>query len=80
MYTIARYLIVFGIVLLLAGGIVYLAARSGLSLDKIPLGHLPGDIRISNKNLTCFFPIATMVILSLLLTIVLNVIVRFLNR
>ena len=80
MYSIARYLIIIGIVLLLAGGIVYLAARTGLSLDKIPLGRLPGDIRISGKNMTCFIPIATSIILSILLTIVLNVIVRFLNR
>jgi hypothetical protein len=80
MYTIARFLIIFGIVLLLAGGIVYLAGRTGLSLDKIPLGRLPGDIRVSSKNATCFFPIATSIILSILLTVVLNIIVRYLNR
>jgi hypothetical protein len=44
------------------------------------LGRLPGDIRIEREGFSCYFPIATMLVLSLLLTLLLNVIVRFLNR
>ena len=75
MLSLARILIFTGLALLLIGGLVYLAARTGL-----PLGRLPGDIRIERDNLSCFFPIVTMILLSVVLTIVLNVIVRLLNK
>jgi hypothetical protein len=71
----ARILVVMGIVLIILGGLVYLFVRIGL-----PLGHLPGDIRIQGTNLTCFIPLSSMIILSIVLTVVLNLIVRFLNR
>jgi hypothetical protein len=54
---------------------VYLAARTGL-----PIGRLPGDIRIERDNFSCSFPIVTSILLSIILTIALNVIVRFLNK
>ncbi|NLG74337.1 MAG: DUF2905 domain-containing protein [Chloroflexi bacterium] len=75
MMQIARILLILGITFIVLGGIAYLAARVNL-----PLGRLPGDIRIQNENFTCLFPLASSIILSLLLTIVLNVIVRLLNR
>ncbi len=75
MLPIARILIVTGLVLVVIGGLVYLAARTGL-----PLGRLPGDIRIERDNFTCFFPLATMIVLSVVLTLVLNIIVRLLNK
>jgi len=40
------------------------------------LGRLPGDIVIRRENVTVFVPLATMVLVSVVLTIVLNVIVR----
>ena len=52
-----------------------------LLLSKIPwLGQLPGDIRIERKGFSCFFPLATSIIISLLLTVVLNIVVRLLRR
>jgi len=75
MLSLARILIFTGLALLLIGGLVYVAARTGL-----PLGRLPGDIRIERDNFSCFFPIVTMILLSIVLTIVLNVVVRFLNK
>ena len=75
MLSLARILIFTGLALLLIGGLVYVAARTGL-----PLGRLPGDIRIERDNFSCFFPIVTMILLSVVLTIALNVIVRFLNK
>jgi hypothetical protein len=44
------------------------------------LGRLPGDIRLQGENVSCFFPLATSIIISLLLTLVLNIIIRLLNR
>jgi hypothetical protein len=46
--------------------------------SKIPfLGHLPGDISIQKGNVSFFFPIATSLIISLILTVILNLIFRF---
>ena len=74
MNYIARVLIVLGGILLLSGVTLYLVDRIGL-----PLGRLPGDIRIGNENLTCLIPLATMLILSIVLTVLLNVIIRLLR-
>jgi hypothetical protein len=75
METIARYLMLGGIALFLIGGGVYLAAKLG-----IPLGRLPGDIRIEGENGTFYFPLASSVLVSVVLTILLNVIVRLLDK
>ena len=75
MENIARFLVIGGIILILIGGGVYLAAKFG-----IPLGRLPGDIRIEGKNGSFYFPVVTSIIISILLTIVLNLIARLLNK
>lgn len=75
METIARYLVIGGILLILIGGGVFLASRMG-----IPLGRLPGDIRLERGSGLFYFPIVTSCVLSILLTIVLNIIIRFFNR
>ena len=75
MESIARYLMIGGIVLFLIGGGVYLAAKFG-----IPLGRLPGDIRIEGENGSFYFPVITSILISVILTIVLNVIVRLLKK
>jgi hypothetical protein len=75
MENIARYIMIGGIILFLIGGGVYLAAKFGL-----PLGRLPGDIRIEGENGSFYFPITTSILLSVILTIVLNVIVRLLRK
>ena len=75
MENIARWLVIGGIVLILIGGGVYLASRFG-----IPIGRLPGDIRIERGSGLFYFPIVTSCLLSIVLTIVLNIIIRFLNR
>ena len=75
MENIARYLMIGGIILFLIGGGVYLAVKFG-----IPLGHLPGDIRIEGENGSFYFPVTTSILVSVVLTIVLNVIVRLLKK
>lgn len=75
METIARYLIIGGIVLILIGGGVYLAAKFG-----IPLGRLPGDIRIEGENGSFYFPITSSILVSVVLTILFNIISRFLGK
>ncbi len=75
MENIGRYLVIAGVILIVLGAGFYLAARLGL-----PLGHLPGDIRIEGKNGSFYFPIVTSIVLSLVLTIVLNIIIRLFRR
>jgi hypothetical protein len=65
-----KVLIFFGILLIILGLIF-------LFIDKIPLlGKLPGDIRIEKKNFVFYFPLTTSIILSLVLTIIINIILR----
>jgi hypothetical protein len=71
----ARLLVILGVILVIAGGLIYLVARLGL-----PLGRLPGDIRIEQRNFTCVIALGTSILLSIILTVVLNLIVRFLNK
>jgi hypothetical protein len=66
---------VVGLTILLVGGGLYLAGRLNL-----PFGRLPGDIRIERGNLTCLIPLATSILLSAVLTIVLNLLVRMFKR
>jgi len=75
MENIARYIMIGGIVLFLIGGGVYLAVKFG-----IPLGRLPGDIHIEGKNGSFYFPIATSILVSIVLTIVLNFIARLFRK
>jgi hypothetical protein len=75
METFARYLIIGGIVLILIGGGVFLAAKLG-----IPLGRLPGDIRLEGVNGSFYFPLTSSILVSVLLTIILNLISRFWGR
>jgi len=66
MAEMGRLLVIFGIALVVIGGIVMLLGRAGL-----PLGRLPGDIVYRGKNTTFYFPLATSIVLSVLLSIVL---------
>jgi hypothetical protein len=75
MENIARYLVIGGVILILLGGGVYLASKFG-----IPLGRLPGDIRIEGENGSFYFPVTTSILVSVLLTIVLNIIVRLFRK
>ncbi len=64
----ARLLIITGVVLILAGVVVAV-------LPKIPwLGKLPGDILIKRENMTFYFPLATCILLSLLISFILFII------
>lgn len=66
-----------GVVLLLAGALIYLFGR--LNWD-LPFGRLPGDIRIQRDNFTFYFPLGTSILVSIFLTLLLNLLVRWLNR
>jgi hypothetical protein len=69
MADLGRVLIFAGAVLLLAGIALMVLGRSHL-----PLGRLPGDIVYRGKNTTIYFPLATSLLLSVVLSIVLYIV------
>ena len=63
--------------IIVAGAALVVVGILFLLLGQIPIiGRLPGDFVIRRDHVTIYFPLATMILLSLLLTIVLNVIFR----
>jgi hypothetical protein len=49
--------------------------------SKIPfLGHLPGDFSWQKGNVNIFFPLVSSIFISLILTVILNLVFRFLNN
>ncbi len=69
-----------GRVLLLIGGLVFVLGLLFTLLSRGPVGKLPRDFTFTNGNFTCFAPFATMILLSLFLTIIVNVVLRIMNR
>jgi len=61
-----KILIGFGLILIIMGlALTYLP-----QITKIPFGRLPGDIVIRKDNFTFYFPLATSIILSIILTVI----------
>jgi hypothetical protein len=71
MSDLGKLLIVLGAILVAAGIVLMLLGRTG-----VPLGRLPGDIVYRGKNTTVYFPLAT----SILVSIVLSLVLYALNR
>ena len=69
MSEFGKLLIVLGAILVLAGLLLTFLGRTNL-----PLGRLPGDILYRGKHTTFYLPLATSILLSVLLTLVLYVI------
>jgi hypothetical protein len=69
-----KWLVLAGVGVALLGGLIWL-------LGRVPfLGRLPGDINIQVGGISCFAPIVTMILLSVILTIVLNVLLRLFQK
>ena len=66
---LGRVLLVVGIVLVIVGGLAVLGVR-------LPFGRLPGDIAIEGERGGFYFPIVTMIVISVILTVLLNLFVR----
>lgn len=71
MAEMGRILVILGVSLALIGGIIMLLGRTGL-----PIGRLPGDILYRGKNTTFYFPLATSILVSVVLSLVLFLIGR----
>jgi hypothetical protein len=69
-----KWIILAGLAIVLAGIVVYFFS------DKLRwLGHLPGDIRMEKENVRFYFPVTTMILVSLILSLGLYIIRKFLG-
>ncbi|MEO0093229.1 MAG: DUF2905 domain-containing protein [candidate division WOR-3 bacterium] len=62
--------------LILIGFFIIILGLSLILLTKIGIGHLPGDIMVKRSNFTFYFPLMSSIIISLLLTLILNLFLR----
>jgi DUF2905 family protein len=72
MSDLGKFLVVAGAVAMVGGLVLMLLARAN-----IPLGRLPGDMVYRGKNSTFYFPLATSILVSVLLSVVMYLIGRF---
>ena len=66
---LGRILLVVGIVLVVIGGLAIVGVR-------LPFGRLPGDIAIEGERGGFYFPVVTMIVVSIVLTVLLNIFLR----
>jgi hypothetical protein len=76
--SMAKFIILTGIILILVGALFFLASSS--QVFDFKLKKLPGDILIKKDNFTFFFPITTSIILSAILTLILNIIGKIIKH
>ena len=72
---LGKWLFLGGLAIVVFGGLIWIAGRVG-----VPWGQLPGDIHIERDGLSIHFPLFSCVVLSILLTVVLNMIVWLWRR
>jgi hypothetical protein len=72
MAELGKALLGLGLLLILLGAVLMIAARFGL-----PLGRLPGDIAYRGKNASFFFPLGTSILVSVVLSVIFYLISRF---
>lgn len=75
MSEFGRLLLIIGLAIAFCGVVILIAGRY------LPwLGNLPGDIRIEGEKYNIYFPLASMILISILGTILLNVVLRIFRR
>jgi hypothetical protein len=73
--TLGKWLMFFGLCVTAIGALVWLAGKSGL-----PFGSLPGDIRVERPGFSFSFPLMTGVVISIILTVILNIVLWFFRK
>ena len=77
MQEAGRFVIILGILIALVGIILYMGWGSKAFGW---LGRLPGDIRIERDGFRFYFPIATSIVLSIVLTVIIRLMMMFRGR
>ena len=73
--TLGKWVVLLGLGLALLGGMIWLVGKTGL-----PLGRLPGDIHIQRDGFSFYFPLATCILISVGLTVLINLLARLFKR
>jgi hypothetical protein len=66
---VGKLLLIAGAVIAVLGGVILLLSRAGVT-------QVPGSISISNGSFSFFFPVAFCIVVSVVLTVVINLILR----
>ena len=74
MQQLGKTLLFIGLAVAFVGLLMLLAGRVNL-----PFGRLPGDFTYHRKNLTVFAPFGTMIVVSIVITLILNIISRWMR-
>jgi len=72
MHELGKALIGLGLLIALVGAAILLAGRMGL-----PLGRLPGDLAYKGKHVSVYFPLATCILISIVLSLIFYLLSRF---
>ena len=72
MNDIGRMMVGLGLLFLLLGGLILLLGKTG-----IPFGRLPGDFAYRGKHASFYFPLASSILLSIVLSLVFYLLSRF---
>lgn len=75
MNAFGRFLVISGILMILAGAIFILGGHLPFHF-----GKLPGDIEIHRKNVHLYIPLASMLLISIFITVIINFLHRFLKK
>lgn len=73
--TIGKWIIFLGLGISLLGALIWGGTKVGL-----PLGKLPGDMRIAKEKFALYFPLVTSLVLSLFLTMIINLVIWLFRR
>ncbi|MCL5289865.1 MAG: DUF2905 domain-containing protein [Firmicutes bacterium] len=69
-YALGKMIVMLGVFLIVVGGLMMVSGKL------FHFGRLPGDILIQKGNFSFYFPVVTSILLSLILTIILNLLFR----
>ena len=72
---LARMVAVFALVLLIVAGLLFLAAKFNISL-----GKFPGDFVFKRGNFTCAVPLVSSLLISIVITVLLNILFALLKK
>ena len=72
---LARWIFYLGLGLILVAGVIWLLGRLN-----IHLGELPGDFRFQRENISCFIPLASLLLISGILTLLINLLLRSMRK
>lgn len=73
--TIGKWIVFLGAGIIVLGVLIWVGSKAGL-----PIGKLPGDIKVQKEKFALYFPLVTSLLLSLFLTIIVNLIIWLFRR